>query len=276
MRAASWEPAGLGRAQRLLGQSGRLRGGVAVERRLAELVVAEPEPGADHLMRVRLPGDRVRAVGQVGSAVGEPGDRDVHGVPEVVHRAGLGIAAAGELLQHQRHLPEDLPVPVGVLRDVGSVLGVLGERRAVGQVEGLRLGDPDLVADRGQRIEQLAVEPGHRQLGQAERHLLPGAALDPQQVLDEVEIDREEGVRAHRPRREPAGGHMERDVPPVIAQRTLIQADLAGDLQEAVQRLLGVLPLSQRHRREQHGHDFRLAASSRSMTVASLTAWNWR
>lgn len=124
------------RPQRVAGQPTRLRCGVGVERRLRERVVAEPEPEADDLPGVRLPRDRVHLPRLVDLPVGEPGDCDVEGVPEMMHRADLPGIPSGELLQCHADLGEHPPIaghPRGI---VGPVLGVLGERPPrVGQTD---------------------------------------------------------------------------------------------------------------------------------------------
>ena len=63
-------------------------------------------------------------------------------------------------------------------------------------------------------------------------------------MVDEVELDLRGQVAAgHRARRDPVRGDVERDVPPVVAERHERHAHLADDLREAVQRLLRRLPV---------------------------------
>src|SRR4051812_1056197 len=48
--APAVDPTGRRGPQRLVGQPGRFRGGVGVERRFGDVVIAEPEAGTDHLV----------------------------------------------------------------------------------------------------------------------------------------------------------------------------------------------------------------------------------
>ena len=65
-------------------------------------------------------------------------------------------------------------------------------------------------------------------------------------MVDEIEVDLE-AARAvrHRRGREPARGHIERHLPPVIDQRRLRQADLADHLRPKLQRRAGVAPFGE-------------------------------
>src|ERR687898_2486182 len=68
-------------------------------------------------------------------------------------------------------------------------------------------------------------------------------------MVDEVEVDGEDRVAvdlAHGPGSDTPAGEVEGHVPPVVAPHAGGQADLADDLAEPMQRLLGVAPFGQR------------------------------
>src|SRR5512132_4585595 len=73
-------------------------------------------------------------------------------------------------------------------------------------------------------------------------------------MVEEVEVDTEDRVAvdlAHGPGGDAPAGEVEGHVPPVVAPHAGGQADLADDLAEPMQRLLGVLPGGQGDRWEQ-------------------------
>jgi hypothetical protein len=73
-------------------------------------------------------------------------------------------------------------------------------------------------------------------------------------VVEEVKVDGEDRVAvdlAHGPGGDAAAGEVEGHVPPVVAAHAGGQPELADDLGEPVQGLLGVLPGGQRDRWEQ-------------------------
>src|SRR5512132_4699038 len=73
-------------------------------------------------------------------------------------------------------------------------------------------------------------------------------------MVDEVEVDGEDRVAVdlvHGPGGDAAAGEVEGHVPPVVAPHAGRQPDLADDLAEPMQGLLGVLPGGQRDRWEQ-------------------------
>ena len=71
----------------------------------------------------------------------------------------------------------------------------------------------------------------------------PSAGVDVELVIDEVELDFESAGAVRDGRSgEPARGHIQRDIPPVIDQGRERHADLADDLSPHVQRVVGVLP----------------------------------
>lgn len=115
------------------------------------------------------------------------------------------------------------------------MLGVLGEGTAgVGQIKG---GGPvDVYSDSegAKSFADLPIERGHRVPAEREGHGLAAQGVDQQLVVDEVEVDGEDRVVAHRPGGDPSTGQVERDVPPVVATNRSGQADLAHDLSETV------------------------------------------
>jgi len=60
--------------------------------------------------------------------------------------------------------------------------------------------------------------------------------VDVQAVVEEIEVDRENRVGAHGAGGDAAPGHVERDVPPVVASGAGPEPDLADHLRESVYR----------------------------------------
>jgi hypothetical protein len=175
-------------------------------------------------------------------AAGEPGDREVGGAPEQMHRAALTDEAGAELLEHPVGLDEDLPEPVGVLAVVGPVRFVLLEGDGILDLVGLRV-DLDRQAERRELRHQPAVERRHRLRLERERRGAAAARLHHQAVVDEVEIDLK-ALGAVRDRRggQPAGGDVVRGMPGVVDPGAPGQPDLAGDLQPQMQGREGLTP----------------------------------
>src|SRR5205085_9982371 len=88
-------------------------------------------------------------------------------------------------------------------------------------------------------------------------------ALDEKLVRDEIEIKLECAL-AVRDRRcgQPARGHIERHVPPMIDERRLRKTNLADDLRPHVQGRISILPFGERQRRPSfmihHTRSFRI------------------
>jgi hypothetical protein len=125
------------------------------------------------------------------------------------------------------------------------MLCVVRERASgIGQIERLRVDDGVRVdSERRQRGHELGVERSHALPLERERPAFTLGRRDHGEVIDEVEVDREDGVRAHRPRRDARSGDMEGHVPPVIASRAVGKPHFPDDLRETVQRLLRRQPL---------------------------------
>ena len=120
---------------------------------------------------------------------------------------------------------------------------ILVEADRVGDLDRHRP-DPHLQAERAQPGHDLGVEIGDRTGPQWQRLAPAVAGVDAQRVVDEIEIDLE-GQAAIRHRRggQPAAGHIERHMPPMVDRGRQREADLADDLGPQMQGGAGVLPL---------------------------------
>ncbi len=128
------------------------------------------------------------------------------------------------------------------------------ERDGVGDLAG-HGGDGRLNAEGGQRAHRGGVELRHRH--RLQRDVARGAVahIQPQHVIDEVEIDLElASAGRHRSGGQPARGHIERDVPGMVQPWRQREADLADHLGPQMQRRAGVAPI----RGRQRGPAFRL------------------
>ena len=85
-------------------------------------------------------------------------------------------------------------------------------------------------------------------------------------MVDEVEVDLERRASrvGHQRGRQSAGRDVEGDVPPVVGRWLVGESDLADDLRVELQRVAGVLPVSDRDRRPT------VALRSRSSCAPSL------
>ena len=87
----------------------------------------------------------------------EAGDGEVEAVPEEVHRAGLAVEPAAELLEHGVRPVEDAAEALDRLSIPGRVLDVLGKRRRHRDTERLLL-DLDVDAELGEHRVEAGVE----------------------------------------------------------------------------------------------------------------------
>ena len=182
-----------------------LGGGVRVRVVGALRAPARPEARAAQLVRVSLEHDAVGAVGSTARvprsrATGEPGDRQIHRAPEVVDGAHLAHEARPEQTELPVGVDQLLPEGLGMLRVVGAVRGVVGERDGDGDLVGHGM-DLDRHPERAQCVEGLRVEGGDRLPRQGERTPTAVARAQHEFVLDEVELDVEDARR----RRDGAG-----------------------------------------------------------------------
>ena len=231
-----------------------LRVGVGVE---DALVAGRPGPVAAtaDLVRVRLP-HHVRPA--VGCTAGmrwrapsrEPGEREVEGTPEHVHRARLADEPGAETGEHPIHGDQCQPEATHRVSVVTGVDAVVGERDRSGNLDGDR-------PDGGAHVEFVEhrhhrrVEVGDRHRFERQRAARAGDRGDVEAVIEEVEIDLERRARAvwHQRRRQPTRRDVQRGVPPVIDQRFVGESHLADDLGVQVQGVAGVEPVVERDRR---------------------------
>ena len=126
------------------------------------------------------------------------------------------------------------------------MIGVLGERRGVGDLDGAGQ-DVDLDAQGGERRHRLVVEAGDRARLEGHGSLLAVGGAQGQDVVDEVELDLQAALAGvHQRRRQSAGRDVEGDLPPVIDRRFEGESHLADDLGPPMHGLAGVCPLGQR------------------------------
>ena len=176
--------------------------------------------------------------------------RQVERAPEDVYRAGLADEPAAERLEHAVHLDERPPEPAHGVAVIAGVDVVLAERDGVRDLDRHRpdgRGDVERVEHAHDRVVELSDGAGF----EVERSNGTGDGGDVESVVDEVEVDlkrRTGGVR-HQRRRQSAGRHVERDVPPVVGGRFVGETHLADDLGVELQGVAGVLPIGDRDRR---------------------------
>jgi hypothetical protein len=174
---------------------------------------------------------------------GEARQSEVEAAPEEMHRAHFADEAGTERLQHMRGLKQRAPEPIGRVRVVGRMHGVLLKGDRIGKLARHR---PDRYVQ-SQRVEpthQLAVEIGDRHGLEREVGARAVARPDHQAMVDEIEIDGKMSrpVR-HGRRRKPAAGEIERDLPPMVLERREREPDLAHDLRPHMQGGAAVLPV---------------------------------
>ena len=118
-----------------------------------------------------------------------------------------------ERLEDSIGLHEDSPEPIGVFRIVCVVRLVLVEAHGIDDLIGSWM-DGDRDVESAQLLHETRVEHSHRLRLQGERAAATVARLDHQPMIDEVEIDLEDaGTVRDRRRREPAGRHIQGNVP---------------------------------------------------------------
>ena len=238
------------RLERRLGKAGRLRVGVGIEGGLRHGAAAWPEPAAADLVGIGLPHHPIadmRGRARMGGrgAAGEAGHGQVEAAPEEMHRTDLADEARAEQGEDAIALDEDAPEAVGIVAIIGRMGSILLERDRVGDLD--RHG-PDLHDDsQGLQLgHEIAIEIGDRARLQGHVGGPAFARGDHETMVDEIEVDlKAEGTVGHRRGGQPAGGHIERHLPPVIDQRGLGQADLADDLSPKLQRRASVPPFGQ-------------------------------
>jgi hypothetical protein len=151
--------------------------------------------------------------------------------------------------EHTIDLHQGLPEAVRLLGIIGGMRHVPLERDGI--VEFNRHGpDSDFEAKRTQPPHDLAMELGDR-AGPQRQPLAPAAAgLDQELMIGEVEVDLERiAVIRHQRGGEAPCRDIERDLPPVIYERRLGQADLADHLGPQLQGRTRVVPCRQGQRR---------------------------
>src|SRR5437870_9690312 len=100
-----------------------------------------------------------------------------------------------------------------------------------------------LDAERLQHAHELEEEVGYRACDQWHAPGVSVAEVNPQVVIDEVEVDLEHALAdGDRRRGQSARGHGKRDVPPFIEEWRKRQLDFADDLRAHVERGAGLLP----------------------------------
>ena len=153
-----------GGLNRRRGKAGRLRIGVGVKCGMGKPVIAGPEAGAAHLMRIGFLRHCVAKMGyaarmQRRPAAGKARDRQVEAAPEEMHRAAFADEARSERPEHPVRLQQNAPELLCVIGVIGRMRVVLAE--ADWRVDLVRqVVDADLDAQFGQNAHQLGVKCG--------------------------------------------------------------------------------------------------------------------
>src|SRR5580704_975647 len=236
----------LRRAHRILSKPRWLRRRVSIKRRSLNVAASRPKSHAAHLVRIRLSRDRVGSLPFWSAPPREARHRQIETAPEKMHRTGLSDKARAKLFEHFIAAYQNPPEPVGILRIVGSMLGVLIERNRIRDFD-RHLPDFHGNPKRPQCSHEIAVKPGNRLRRQGERHGSIITGSNDQLVMEEIELYFEIAPRVRNGRRsQPRSIHVEGHPPPMIDIRAERQPHFTHDLRPHVERRVSVLPSFQR------------------------------
>src|SRR5262249_14297545 len=151
---------------RVAGKTSGLGVGVGIEDAAREGVVARPEAGAAHLVRVRFAGHRIRqpryATGvRRRRASREARDGQVEAAPEEMHRAHLAEETAAKVRDDDVGLQQYAPEAPGRIGVVAAVCAVLGEANRVDELH-RSVVDRDRDTELAQHRADACVEVGDR------------------------------------------------------------------------------------------------------------------
>src|SRR5579875_1790274 len=207
-------------------------------------------PKSDALLLVRVCFAR-RPVGHVRNPAGmrrcqstrEACDGEIEAAPKEMDGARFAEEAGTKHLAEPIRLQQYAPKARGVSLIVGSVDLVFVEGYCSRDLVGSFV-DRNMEIERAQQLRDAAIEIGDGHRLEPQTRPFAAAAGDAQRMVDEVEVDLKKTVDSvrHRRRREPARRHVERDVPPVVDQRFLLEADLSDDLRPQVKGVECLLP----------------------------------
>lgn len=216
--------------------------GVGIEGGMRKRVGAGPPADADDFMGIRVAGDFVVAGAFGRAAARKARDGMVKASPEKMHRAAFADKAAAKFLEDGVHGEKNAPEAARVGGIVARVRDVLVEPDGVGDFHGH---GPNFYVDTdgSEDVHRLAVEPGDgaREEGDGLRLAPTGANVEA--MREEIKFHFENaGAVGNRRSREAAGADVERNFPPMIDVRALVEADLADDLRPHVKSGAGVFP----------------------------------
>src|ERR1051325_1098575 len=185
------------RASRLdlcVGEAGRLRIGIGIERGLAKTAIAGPKPRTADLVRIRLAIDRIRNVWVAGwrrrAAAGKARHREIEAAPEEMHRADLAGEAGAEGREDLIDFGKRAPEAGALLRVVGGVNAVLIQPDLIGDFDRY-WPDMDVDTERVQSTHEFGVELRDRVRREGDAIAAAVAKIDAQHVIDKIEIDLE-------------------------------------------------------------------------------------
>src|SRR3984957_9789487 len=176
------------------------------------------------------------------AAPGKARHRKVKAAPEEMHRACLAEEAGTKLLEHPIGIGKHLEKAPYRRRIVGGMPVVLRKPDRLRQFVG-HLIDRDVDAELGEIGHDGRVETRDRLPGQ--RKLPPGAVAgrNPQNMIDQVEVDLKcPDAVGDRRGRQPPRGDIERDVPGMVQPGSAREAHLADDLGPKMQRFISLAP----------------------------------
>jgi hypothetical protein len=197
-------------------------------------------------MRIGVAGDAIRQTRHAGvlrrGAPGEACACQVERSPKEVDGADLSDELSPKDGEDSRGLEQNAPEALREFGVIGLVRPILVERNGLRDLH-RHLPDVDRGAEALERGHELPIKPGHGH--GLERHNAASglAALNDEQVIDEIEIDLENaGAIEHGRRGEAANGGIKRNVPAVVDLRRECEPDLTDDLHPELQRGAGVAP----------------------------------
>src|SRR5882762_3975505 len=230
------------RRNTLFGKATRFRRGIRVKSWPLDVSATRPKPGTADFVRVRLTRDAIRTGPLRRASSGEASDRKVKASPEKMYRTGFALKSCAELLECLIDPYENPPEFMRSFRVICRVNIVLLERRRIGYLARPRR-YLHTYAQLAQGRHKFLVKIRNALRLHSYRDNAAITGFDEDLVLNEIKLHLD-GAPLIRHRR---GGHaacrdVEGHVPPVVHQRTQLQAHFADDLRPHMQGRESVFP----------------------------------